>query len=357
MTPIYLDAFSDTPDEAQGADGIVPTPATWTAGLGVRAGAEEPTPAELAQFEADCRKADRVSAVILVMIVVLAISYTIAHWGETPNEIKTQTRATELPLSICYRCPRVVVEAAQRLQPEIEAAPGAKEGSIYTVEEVAAVQMLRPGDAVLCRVNAPLVGIWFDLLAREVPAKILGRDVEGQINKSLDAIEGIEGYKFKDFHQCAERYRAVRVAALEARQASEGQILSLNDQIDALRELYARSVARGAKSLADLRNRVREMFDERGVKVVLSSIHKAKGAEWPKVFVWKPHLLPHPMASTPDAREQERNLEYVAITRAQDTLVWVEDPTAKKRDEQTSMVGGLFDCVAPNDMEDFDDGE
>jgi len=44
------------------------------------------------------------------------------------------------------------------------------------------------------------------------------------------------------------------------------------------------------------------------------------------VFLFKPNLLPHPMAASAEAQQQEANLEYVAITRAMDTFIWVEEP-------------------------------
>lgn len=56
----------------------------------------------------------------------------------------------------------------------------------------------------------------------------------------------------------------------------------------------------------------------------LASIHTAKGLEADRVFILKPHLLPHRMASSALARAQEENLRYVAITRARLELVLVE---------------------------------
>jgi DNA helicase-2/ATP-dependent DNA helicase PcrA len=56
--------------------------------------------------------------------------------------------------------------------------------------------------------------------------------------------------------------------------------------------------------------------------VVLSTVHKAKGLEWPVVFVlWLSEgRFPPPAARTAEAIEEERRLFYVAITRARDEL-------------------------------------
>lgn len=65
-------------------------------------------------------------------------------------------------------------------------------------------------------------------------------------------------------------------------------------------------------------------------KVVLSTIHAAKGLEWPHVFLvgWEEELLPH-KRTIDDEREiaEERRLAYVAVTRAKAhcTITWAKN--------------------------------
>lgn len=56
-----------------------------------------------------------------------------------------------------------------------------------------------------------------------------------------------------------------------------------------------------------------------GNRVLLMSIHRSKGLEWPNVFVcgMNEAILPHGMGDP----EEERRLAYVAVTRARDLLV------------------------------------
>jgi superfamily I DNA/RNA helicase len=56
--------------------------------------------------------------------------------------------------------------------------------------------------------------------------------------------------------------------------------------------------------------------------VVLTTFHRAKGLQWPVVFVigLGDGLVPISWASTPDALDEERRLLYVALTRAEDEL-------------------------------------
>lgn len=60
-----------------------------------------------------------------------------------------------------------------------------------------------------------------------------------------------------------------------------------------------------------------------GDAVVLATVHKAKGLEWPLVVVAgvTEGKLPHVMASTPEQRQEERRVLYVALTRARDRLL------------------------------------
>ena len=57
---------------------------------------------------------------------------------------------------------------------------------------------------------------------------------------------------------------------------------------------------------------------------MLSTIHKAKGLEWDRVFLWRWDLLPSPWARFEWQKEQERNAMYVAVTRARRELYFVE---------------------------------
>jgi DNA helicase-2/ATP-dependent DNA helicase PcrA len=66
-----------------------------------------------------------------------------------------------------------------------------------------------------------------------------------------------------------------------------------------------------------------EQDDTNGDKVILSTIHQAKGLEWSVVLIiWcSDGMLPLARAlKDPDGEEEERRLFYVATTRAKDQL-------------------------------------
>jgi hypothetical protein len=70
--------------------------------------------------------------------------------------------------------------------------------------------------------------------------------------------------------------------------------------------------------------------DKEKTGICLSNIHKSKGLEADRVFMIHQDLIPSKYATLPWQIEQERNLEYVAYTRAKTTLGFVNDFDAYK---------------------------
>jgi len=80
--------------------------------------------------------------------------------------------------------------------------------------------------------------------------------------------------------------------------------------------------------------------------VVLTTFHRAKGLQWPAVFVvgLSDGLVPLRSAHTTAARDEERRLLYVALTRAEDELTgsWATHADDRERD-----AGRAPRCVSP----------
>ena len=63
----------------------------------------------------------------------------------------------------------------------------------------------------------------------------------------------------------------------------------------------------------------------------LSTVHRAKGREWDRVIlIGRNRYMPSKYAKTEEDMQSERNVEYVAITRAKRELVMVEVPMPPK---------------------------
>jgi ATP-dependent exoDNAse (exonuclease V) beta subunit len=102
----------------------------------------------------------------------------------------------------------------------------------------------------------------------------------------------------------------------------------MHDQVDtfqALLEAYLNQ-AQGDGTLGGFEVYIQSFFtdDANGHKpVMFSTVHKAKGLEYDRVFILRPDLFPHPAAKKEWQLEQEYHLEYVALTRAKQALYFV----------------------------------
>jgi len=232
---------------------------------------------------------------------------------------------TVLPLTVTRRCGRAIVAAAQQTVPDFEAHesnPAGLVGSKKWRDEGAEfwVRHARPGDMVLCRTNAPLISWCLRLIRQGVKAVIRGRDVgQGLISLVHKAKAGSVAQLEAFVHEWAAAETRKEGAK---RNPDEGKLIAIEDKASCVL-----AFADGADSVEAVVGRIERVFSDRDNEpaVQFSSIHKAKGLEARRVFILQPKAggVPHPMARTAWQAEQERNLLYVAITRAIDELFWV----------------------------------
>lgn len=247
------------------------------------------------------------------------------------DNIKLALDAVELPLSICYRCSKAVVQEAQRLVPGIEFHEDAVEGSVTDIELDQFRETAKPGDFGLCRTTAPLVKecLWF--IRNGKPARVKGREIGEDMCRIVnDIAKGNEKMGIEPFLVGLRAYYDAQVEKLQKMDRVEKRIL-LDDKIDTIMVLCENS-----NTVGEVLKRFEEIFtdmDEKGV-VMLMTGHKAKGLETKNVFILRPDLLPHKLAKSEEALVQERNLEFVMITRAQINLSWVHGGEAKTAEDE-----------------------
>lgn len=260
--------------------------------------------------------------------------------------IKTEFNAQEFPLSVCYRCPSSHIELAQQIVPQIEAKSGANEGVIEWIDEEHVIHKVNPqsGDMVICRTNAPLVELAFAFIGAGIPASIKGRDIMGQLVTMARSVQKLAGATWDTFEDSLQEYVERQREALSKKKDTEMQIAALEDRATCLSIIYRRAVALDQRitSIGGLRSFIDRIYaEEPNGCVVLSSIHKAKGLEADNVFFVAPENVPHPMAKSDWAYQQEWNLRYVALTRAKKSLTFV--PLKKKKDKDESQY--RHDCL------------
>lgn len=242
------------------------------------------------------------------------------------DQIAATFHTTSVPLSVCYRCARAVVEAAQVIVPEIEPAPGAIAGSVETWP-TRGIARLSPQDVILCRNTAPLVRAAYWLIAQGIGCVILGKEIgEGLVR----LVRRLKATSIDDLE--------ARLAAYQAREGQRlrdkgelGQAFTLDDRCTCIRTVIQGQAPETVEELTAALTRLFE--DDTTGRLTLSTIHKAKGREWPTVAILHPELMPSLWAEQPWEQQQETNLRYVAITRARERLIWLEGKLATAQQE------------------------
>lgn len=238
---------------------------------------------------------------------------------ESMANIKAAMKCDELPLSICYRCAKTVVERAKDYVPHIEAAENAEAGKVEEISEETFDSEISEGDYVLCRTTAPLVSKCMKLISQGRLAKVIGKDIASGLLAMVQDIAKGQQQPIEEFLTLLRDFQSQEKEKLE-RVGKEAQADILDDKCECIRVL-----AMSGKVVADIERRISEVFSEYETRegITLSTVHKAKGLEAERVFILRPDLLPHPRAEKDWQVAQERNLCYVAITRAMKELYWV----------------------------------
>ena len=251
---------------------------------------------------------------------------------ESLPKITRRAGAEVLPLSICWRCDEAIISEAQRIVPEIMSRPNAAPGQVLTIEfeKHDFLGMPEPGDAILCRLNKPNVAVCLGLLRRGKRARIEGRDIGRRLLEHAQKANPLYAHKPLDETLLdLEAYGSNEVQKLVARNKPETVIALLEDELDATQLLLERAIEDATKAgvppeWQHFEGLIADLFadDVSKASIVLSSVHKAKGREWKRVFILgRGDYMPFHLAKAPWELEQEQNLIYVAVTRAEQVLV------------------------------------
>lgn len=241
--------------------------------------------------------------------------------NQSIDEIIQATSAITLPLSICYRCPVSAVELASSIYPGIESAPGMVQGEIRTIADKDIPFLVREGDLILCRTTAPLISMCFELLRQGKRATVRGRDLGKSLGATINQVEKFCNQKrilcdINTLRECADAYLQEALSPLQGEE-DDMKRAALQDKVDTLVCLLdAYNGVHTHKSMEGFQEYINDFFKEdKDAQIILSTGHRAKGLEYPRVFVMRSNKLPHPMAKTQEAIIQEHNLMYVLYTR------------------------------------------
>lgn len=246
---------------------------------------------------------------------------------ESFNLLKSIPHTVKLPLSVCYRCDSDIINLAKAIVPQIEARDNAPAGTVCNTSVIADVQ---DGDMVLCRVSAPLVKLCMRYISQGVKAYVKGRD----IGKNLtNLIKKTNKKDMKDVMEKLERELGRIIGKVVAKthcteaEARESEVYrSYDDKLKAIEIL-----ADGLDKTDEVIDRIDMIFsDDSKNGICLSTVHKSKGLESDRVFILCPDkFYIKACMRVPWMAEQEKNLVYVAYTRAKHFLGFITDFSAE----------------------------
>lgn len=230
-----------------------------------------------------------------------------------------------LPLTITRRCPHAVVAQANRWVPDLRAADDAPEGEVIysTFQEFvgSAIKDKETDRMILCRVNAPLLGLTFKFLSQDRRAFIQGRDIgEGIVSQTRK----LDPYDVNDLVRKFDESTERLIQREQAKNFPDDNKMEMWQD----RNQCVQMIASRVDSVGEFEGLTKELFKDSGRDgdIRLSSVHRAKGLEADHVTIYMPEILPYKKFMQGMQAQQERNLAYVADTRSKNILEYASAP-------------------------------
>lgn len=253
--------------------------------------------------------------------------------------------AVELPLSICYRCPTSHIDLVKKefSNIPIQASPNAVEGIIKKIKDEEIFNYIQDKDMIIGRKTSPLVSLCIQLIGRGKKAIVKGKKIGEQLNKEIDELTKLSSYYWQVFSDCLEQYRTIKINQYQGLDRQEELVEMINDKLNAIATIYQSNPQ--CRNIDDLKLEIDKLFSDNDAPITLSTIHRAKGLEANRVFIWCPNHLPLTWKDQQDWQyQQEHNLLYVALTRSKSELFicgkceWCNLPFEENNDSENSFV-------------------
>lgn len=211
--------------------------------------------------------------------------------------IKEKFSSTEAPLSVSFRCPQMVVEAARWRVPDFKwIKPG---GHVETLPRIN-LDAFSDTCTIICRNNAPLFALALRFLSNKRGVTISGSDVGPRIIGIMRKLGSDSMSQSQVLDKIAEWH--------DEKMQKESKSA---DDIAACMRVFAKLGSTLSSAIANAEH----LFAQRG-SIQMMTGHKAKGLEFPEVYFLDPWLCKED--------EQDLNLRYVIQTRSADRLFEID---------------------------------
>ena len=220
----------------------------------------------------------------------------------------------QLPLDICYRCPKEIINCANEVY-DVMVASREEDGIIDYCTDPA---LIKDNSMVICRNSSPLISLYFHLLGLGKPCYIKGEDILSSILRFLKPYMNHTVHTAK-IEMLYKQDELSREDSDEKR--LEFYIFKENFANFRTLSLY---LCRENDSINTLVTKAKTLFENKENATVLCTIHKSKGLEADVVYIVNENLIPSKFAKSPEQLRQEFNLKYVARTRAKQELHFLD---------------------------------
>ena len=317
------------------------------------------------------------------------------------KNLKKNFDLTELPLNICYRCPKNVIKLAQDIVPSIDWNHKREDdGIVEFIDDSNLKDKLQAGDVILARRNNDLVRLYKKLVLDEkISIKFQNQEMVTTIVNEIKKVikEYIKRYNAyanveKELYRlCDEKginwrkddkhlsktdksfMQSKYKELVKQNKQTSKQICKSNYNINYLKTCMDEYKEKGEYAFTydgQKDNICVEYFDvieslleqyrqnESGILVndfvvytesflkgniykevpILSSIHMMKGGEADNVFIIDYPRFPYIYSNqTEDAQQQEKNLQYVALTRPKKNLYLCRISRCRNRETEEDI--------------------
>lgn len=223
----------------------------------------------------------------------------------------------ELPIN--YRCGSTILDYTNELfHVGIQPRPNANEGRIIHILEEDINKYIKPNDFLIGRINQQLIAIGFDLVKQGKKIYLEEKEI---VTKLLKFIKAQKSLNVDTLLESCQQ-------GLEA-PPPEGQPVNLEEKANfgVVRDLLINyRVEHESKAINSFINYINEVLNTEDPSgcIRIMSIHKSKGLEAENVFILNEAKPFEKLGRSKDMIQQEKNLSYVAITRAKENLYLVK---------------------------------
>ncbi len=239
--------------------------------------------------------------------------------SEAIPEMISRFKMRTLTADTTFRCATAICTAARFRHPRIKPFRQAS-GKITHLEQWSSTD-LHSDTAVLCRNNAPLMGLALKLLRQGRGANYIGNDLSKPLMAILSKL-GPDSLSSKLAEGPLNQWKTQQIETLFAKRP-DASTSRIEDKFQCLNHLLAES-----PDIGTAKAKLAEIFLPSAAPLTLATIHKSKGFEWTTVVFLDSWRIPSKyareaaQAGDDSQLQQELNLRYVAITRAKDSLIF-----------------------------------